>query len=107
MIDHLSKEEQTLLKELLIKYFSKARFGEKNFFQRDSIAALLKKSLLNVGHWRYQSRNANPKVSEQMINNKEEKQKRIKEKEELEAAAKVKEEVAEIKIEKEIDDCPF
>ena len=57
----MTKEETLLLKNLLIKFFDEANFGAPNYLVRNPIASLLKKRLLELGHWRNRARNKNPK----------------------------------------------
>ena len=72
----MTEEETTTLNSLLIKFFSESKFGSANYLTRNSTASLLKKSLLNIGHWRNKARNKfpkrkplPPKIVEEVVNN--------------------------------------
>jgi hypothetical protein len=56
----MTKEEKTILNDLLIKFFEEQKFGSPNFLNRDTTAFLLKKHLFELGYWRNKARNKNP-----------------------------------------------
>jgi hypothetical protein len=63
----MTTEETTLLNTLLIKFFEESKFGSPNYLARNSTASLLKKHLLNIGHWKNKPRNKSPKLNDKMF----------------------------------------
>jgi hypothetical protein len=61
----MTREENILLKELLIKFFEEAKFGAPNYLNQNPIACLLKDYLLKLGYWKNRSRNKYPKQSKE------------------------------------------
>ena len=65
----MSEEEQLLLNQLLLKYFKSAKFGSPNYLIRNSTASILKKNLLNFGHWKNKPRSKRSTTSQQLVLN--------------------------------------
>lgn len=62
----MTKEENTLLNDLLIKFFAESKFDAPNFLVRNQTASLLKGNLMKLGYWRNRPRNKKPIMSEKM-----------------------------------------
>lgn len=56
-----TQQKQQLL-YLLDLFFAEAKFGSRDFLNKDSVASYLKERLLKIGHWKNRPRNKRPQI---------------------------------------------
>jgi hypothetical protein len=58
----MTAEQKQQLVYLLGLFFAEAKFGTRDFLNKDFIASYLKTELLKIGHWKNRPRNPKPKI---------------------------------------------